>query len=72
MTNSVIDSNGGGFFAPFLKFSGFDALEITGKAKEDTIIVIDGDTQEIRIEKAPDKVLNTTPMTPGTGKMYPL
>jgi len=57
LTNSVIDSNGGGFFAPFLKFSGFDALEITGKAEEDSIIVIDGNTQEIRIEKAPEEVL---------------
>jgi len=29
-TNSVIDSNVGGFFGPFLKFSGFDALELQG------------------------------------------
>jgi aldehyde:ferredoxin oxidoreductase len=32
-TNSVMDSNVGGFFGPFLKFSGFDAIEIQGKAE---------------------------------------
>ena len=41
-TNSVIDSNVGGFFGPFLKFSGFDALELQGKADTDIIIFIDG------------------------------
>jgi len=70
LTHSVIDSNGGGFFAPFLKFSGFDALEITGKANEDSIIVIDGDTQEIRIEKAPEEVLNTYPLAGILTEMY--
>lgn len=70
LTNSVIDSNGGGFFAPFLKFSGFDALEITGKANEDSIIVIDGNTQEIRIEKAPEEVLNTYPLAGILTEMY--
>ena len=34
LTNIVIDSNVGGYFGPFLKFSGFDALCIIGKAKE--------------------------------------
>jgi len=48
-----IDSNVGGYFAPYLKFSGFDALEIQGKASEDVIIFIDGDTGVIRIETAP-------------------
>ena len=70
LTNSIIDSNGGGFFAPFLKFSGFDALEITGKAEEDSIIVIDGNTQQIRIEKAPDEVLNTYPLAGILTEMY--
>lgn len=70
LTNSIIDSNGGGFFAPFLKFSGFDALEITGKAEEDSIIVIDGNTQQIRIEKAPEEVLNTYPLAGILTEMY--
>ena len=70
LTGSVIDSNGGGFFAPFLKFSGYDALEITGKADEDSIIVIDGDTQEIRIERAPEESINTYPLAGLLTDMY--
>ena len=53
LTENVIDSNVGGYFAPFLKFSGFDALEIQGKAAEDVVIVIDGDTGRVTIETAP-------------------
>jgi len=33
LTGSVIDSNAGGYFGPYLKFAGWDALEIQGKAK---------------------------------------
>jgi len=47
-------SNFGGYFPAYLKFAGFDALVITGKAGRDTMIVIDGFKQEIRIEEAPD------------------
>ena len=50
LTENVIDSNVGGYFSPFLKFSGFDALEIQGKAAEDVIIFIDGDTGRVTIE----------------------
>ncbi len=51
LTENVIDSNVGGYFAPFLKFSGFDAIEIQGKAAEDVIIFIDGDTGRVMIER---------------------
>ena len=51
LTGNVIDSNVGGYFAPFLKFSGFDALEIQGKAKDDVIIYIDGDTGQVTIAR---------------------
>ncbi len=70
LTKSVIDSNGGGFFAPFLKFSGFDALEIRGKADQDVIIVIDGDNQQVRIESAPDEAVNTYPLAGILTEMY--
>ncbi len=52
-TNSVIDSNVGGFFGPFLKFSGFDAIELQGKAENDVIIYIDGVNHKIEIFEAP-------------------
>ena len=51
-TGSVIDSNVGGYFGPYLKFSGFDALEIQGKRSGDIVILIDGITQKIRIIEA--------------------
>jgi aldehyde:ferredoxin oxidoreductase len=51
LTENVVDCNVGGYFAPFLKFSGFDALEIQGKAESDVIIFIDGDTGKVTIER---------------------
>jgi aldehyde:ferredoxin oxidoreductase len=54
-TDSVMDSNVGGYFGPFLKFAGFDALEIQGKANEDVIIFIDGINHLIEIVKVTDE-----------------
>jgi len=51
-TNSVMDSNVGGFFGPFLKFSGFDAIEIQGKAEKDIIVFIDGVNHFVAIYEA--------------------
>jgi aldehyde:ferredoxin oxidoreductase len=48
-TGSVMDSNVGGYFGPYLKFSGFDALEIQGKTLLPTVILIDGVSQQVRI-----------------------
>ena len=52
-TDSVMDSNVGGFFGPFLKFSGFDALELQGKAQSDVIVYIDGINHYVEIFEAP-------------------
>ncbi|MDD3132324.1 MAG: aldehyde ferredoxin oxidoreductase C-terminal domain-containing protein, partial [Bacteroidales bacterium] len=52
-TDIPIDSNVGGFFGPFLKFSGFDAIEIQGKAERDVIIFIDGVNHTVEINEAP-------------------
>ncbi|MCD4724674.1 MAG: hypothetical protein K8R63_07500, partial [Bacteroidales bacterium] len=52
-TNIPIDSNVGGFFGPFLKFSGFDALELQGKSKNDIMIYIDGINHTVEIFEAP-------------------
>ena len=52
-TDSIMDSNVGGFFGPFLKFSGFDALEIQGKAEKDVIIYIDGKNHTVEIFEDP-------------------
>ena len=58
-TDIICDSNVGGFFGPYLKFAGFDALEIQGKAKDDVVIVIDGEKGQIRVETAPLEETNS-------------
>lgn len=70
LTLSVIDSNVGGYFGPYLKFSGWDALEIQGIADRDVIIVIDGDTGRVTIEEAPLEPLNTHLIGPTLTEMY--
>jgi len=52
LTGLIVDSNVGGMFGPLLKGAGFDALEITGKADRDVIIVIDGEEGKVVIEQA--------------------
>jgi len=46
-------SNFGGHFGAYLKYAGFDAMEITGKAGRDVMIVINALKGEITIEPAP-------------------
>ena len=48
-TKQTYNSNAGGYFAPFLKFSGFDALELQGKADRPVIVFIDGDNHKVQI-----------------------
>jgi aldehyde:ferredoxin oxidoreductase len=52
LTGQVIDSNVGGYFGPYLKFSGFDALEIQGKADGEIVVLVDGIDQEVRVFSA--------------------
>jgi aldehyde:ferredoxin oxidoreductase len=54
-----MDSNVGGFFGPFLKFAGFDALELQGKSEEDILIFIDGINHFVEIYKAPFEIKDT-------------
>ncbi len=58
-TGTVIDSNVGGHFGPLLKFSGWDALEIQGKADRDVIVYIDGDEGIVSLEDVPVEDINT-------------
>jgi aldehyde:ferredoxin oxidoreductase len=54
-----MDSNVGGFFGPFLKFSGFDAIELQGKADKDVIIFIDGLNHKVEIFEAPAEAVDS-------------
>ncbi len=51
ITDIPIDSNVGGFFGPFLKFAGFDALELQGKAEKDITIFFDGVNHKVEINE---------------------
>jgi aldehyde:ferredoxin oxidoreductase len=51
LTGTIIDSNVGGHFGPYLKFSGWDALEIQGKVDKDVVIYIDGNKGIVTIDE---------------------
>ncbi len=51
LTDSVMDSNVGGYFGPYLKFSGWDAIEVQGKSDRDVVVFIDGDSGKVTIEE---------------------
>ncbi|MDR2570838.1 MAG: hypothetical protein LBD23_11185 [Oscillospiraceae bacterium] len=59
LTGLPFDSNVGGFFGPFMKFSGFDALELQGKADEDIIIFIDGNNHRVTVETASELAVDS-------------
>jgi aldehyde:ferredoxin oxidoreductase len=61
-TGSVVDSNVGGYFGPLLKFAGWDAIEVQGKAEKDVIVFIDGDQGRITIEEAPGASTDSYPV----------
>ena len=46
-------SNFGGHFGAYLKYAGFDALEVTGKSDRNVMIVIDGFRGEVTMTDAP-------------------
>jgi aldehyde:ferredoxin oxidoreductase len=46
-------SNFGGYFGAFLKYAGFDALQVIGKADRDVTIVINAFTNEVTVEDTP-------------------
>ncbi len=58
-TDIVIDSNVGGHFGPFMKFAGFDSLEVQGKANEDVILFIDGINGKVEIYSAPEEPVDS-------------
>ena len=60
MTDIPIDSNVGGYFGPYLKFSGWDALELQGKADRETIVFVDGNEGVVRLYEAPPELPRDT------------
>ncbi|PKP03633.1 MAG: aldehyde:ferredoxin oxidoreductase [Bacteroidetes bacterium HGW-Bacteroidetes-6] len=52
-TDIPVDSNVGGFFGPFLKIAGYDAIELQGKSDKDVVIYIDAATGHVEIFEDP-------------------
>lgn len=69
-TDIPIDSNVGGFFGPFLKFSGYDAIELQGKAEKDIMIFIDGVNHEVEIFEAPLEPMDSHELAEILTEMY--
>lgn len=70
LTHAVIDCNVGGFFGPFLKFAGFDAMVIVGKGEDEIIIFIDPVNKKITIEKAPLESIDSHLLSEELTEMY--
>jgi NADP-reducing hydrogenase subunit HndC len=70
LTHSVMDCNVGGFFGPYMKFAGFDALVIVGKAKDETIVYIDAVKKKITIERAPKESIDSHLLAEELTEMY--
>ncbi len=54
LTGIIIDSNVGGYFGSYSKYSGFDAIEIQGKAEKEVLIFINGQDHIIQLIEASD------------------
>jgi len=53
LTDTFVDSNVGGYFAPLLKLCGFDALAISGISERAVVLIVDADKGVIQIAGAP-------------------
>ncbi len=69
-TDFVMDSNVGGYFGPFLNFSGFDSLEVQGKAEKEVIVFIDGVKGKIEIYEAPTEPIDSHKLAEMLTEMY--
>ncbi len=69
-THSIMDSNVGGFFGPYLKFTGFDGLAIVGKCKKESIIYIDGVNNKVSLEEAPEESIDSHLLAEELTEMY--
>lgn len=70
LTNIMVDCNVGGYFGPFLKFAGFDAMMLIGKAAQETILYIDAVRGKISLEKAPMESIDSHLLAEELTEMY--
>jgi aldehyde:ferredoxin oxidoreductase len=70
LTGIVVDSNVGGYFGPYLKFAGWDALEVQGKPKSEVTIFIDGNACRVQVENADELPSETHLVTEAMAQKY--
>ena len=70
ITGSMIDCNVGGYFGPYLKFAGFDALMLIGKAAEEAVVYIDAVNHRVTIEAAPEESVDSHVLAEELTEMY--
>jgi aldehyde:ferredoxin oxidoreductase len=70
LTGMVVDSNVGGYFGPYLKFAGWDAVEVQGKPKSEVAIFIDGDACKVQVEEASGLPSETHLITEAMAQKY--
>ena len=70
LTGIVVDSNVGGYFGPYLKFAGWDALEVQGKPDSEVVIIIDGDEHQVKVEDATALPSETQLITEAMAQKY--
>ncbi len=70
LTNVPVDSNVGGYFGPLLKFAGWDAIEVQGKAHSEVVVFIDGKEGRVTIEEAPEEAVNSHILGEQLTEMY--
>jgi len=76
LTGSFVDSAAGGHFSPLLKLAGFDAVSVTGKAKQPVVVLVDGDAGKVRFEphEGPDGAITMCegllPRLGGDGELH--
>jgi aldehyde:ferredoxin oxidoreductase len=62
-TKMAVDSNVGGYYGPYLKFAGWDAIELQGKSDKEVIIYVDGVLGKVQIFEAPMETVDTHKLT---------
>jgi hypothetical protein len=69
-TGSVMDCNVGGYFGPYLKFAGFDAMMVIGKAEEEVIVYLDAINHRVTVETAPKESIDSHVLAEELTEMY--
>jgi aldehyde:ferredoxin oxidoreductase len=69
-TNVAVDSNVGGYYGPYLKFAGWDAIEIQGVSEKEVIVYVDGTEGKVKIIEAPMDTQDTHLLTEELLEMF--